>query len=238
VDAGCQDKVKNGLETDVDCGGQTCAPCSAKQSCAQGSDCDSAICDAATKRCDAASCSDGVINQAETDIDCGGENCNMCPNARKCRASTDCQSGVCQAKVCVPAAATGIAVPRNAWHVTASNTFADASVASCFDGLPATRWTTGAPQAPNMWLELDLGRTEIFFSVVIDSSQFPDDAAKTYNVYFSTDGTFGTAARTSVPGAALSTLKFDSAIVARYIKVELASSDKSWWSVGELAVYQ
>jgi hypothetical protein len=202
------------------------------------SDCDSDICGVA-KTCDAASCTDAVNNQGETDVDCGGAKCQPCPVDRKCKAASDCQSGVCQAKLCVPASATGIALPQNAWQVTASNTFSSSSTADAFDGNPATRWTTGALQIPGLWLELDLGRTEIFFSILIDSSQFPDDAAKSYNIYFSNDGTFGTAARTGVPGAALSTIKFDSAVVARYIKIELASSDsKAWWSVGELSVYQ
>ncbi len=43
VDPGCHDGVKNGTETDVDCGG-SCAPCDAGRSCASGSDCTSGHC--------------------------------------------------------------------------------------------------------------------------------------------------------------------------------------------------
>jgi hypothetical protein len=238
VDAGCQDKLKNAKETDVDCGGPVCAPCTANQRCTTDDDCDSDICDARTLRCVAASCSDGVVNQDETDTDCGGALCDPCENDRKCTAASDCQSSVCQARLCVPAAATGVMLPENKWQLTASNTFSDSSTASALDGDSSTRWTSGADQAPGMWLELDLGQSEIFFSIVIDSSQFSTDAATSYNVYFSNDGTFATAARTAVPGAAISTLKFDSAVVARYIKLELAAGSSNWWSVGELSVYE
>jgi hypothetical protein len=238
VDAGCQDKTKNAQETDVDCGGKTCAPCTANQHCLVDSDCDSDICDQPSLRCVAASCSDGVVNQDETDTDCGGTICDKCETDRKCKGASDCKSGVCQARLCVPAAATGIQLGKNSWQLTASNTFADASTTAALDGDPTTRWTSGAQQVPGMWLELDLGQTEIFFSIVIDSSQFPTDAAQSYNVYFSNDGTFGTPARSAVPGASLSTVTFDSAVVARYIKLELASGNENWWSVGELSVYQ
>jgi hypothetical protein len=238
VAAGCQDKTKNAQETDVDCGGMTCAPCTANQHCSASSDCDSAVCDTTTFRCSAASCSDAVINQGETDVDCGGSNCSPCPVDRKCKVSTDCQSGVCQAKLCVPASASGVKLPQNSWQATASNTFSDSTTNALFDGEITKRWTSGAVQAPGMWIVLDLGETEIFFSIVLDSSQFPDDAAVSYNVYFSTDGMFGSAARTAVPGASVSTITFDSAVVARYIKIELASGGPNWWSVGEMSVYQ
>ena len=49
----CSDGVKNGFETDIDCGGPDCIPCP--------------------------SCNDGLLNQNETDIDCGGV-CKPCPS--------------------------------------------------------------------------------------------------------------------------------------------------------------
>src|SRR6185369_4053556 len=43
--ATCADGVVDGAETDVDCGGGVCAPCSGGHVCNQGSDCKSGICD-------------------------------------------------------------------------------------------------------------------------------------------------------------------------------------------------
>jgi len=48
----------------------------------------------------APSCSDGVLNGHETDIDCGGPWCNKCADAKKCSLVTDCLSGECTNKVC------------------------------------------------------------------------------------------------------------------------------------------
>ncbi|MCB9659445.1 MAG: hypothetical protein H6726_17505 [Sandaracinaceae bacterium] len=49
------------------------------------------------------SCSDGVVNQDETDIDCGGATCGGCQNGGMCSAPTDCVSGGCGANgVCAP----------------------------------------------------------------------------------------------------------------------------------------
>jgi cellulose 1,4-beta-cellobiosidase len=55
---------------------------------------------------------DGVQNQNETYIDCGG-NCapgQKCADGRGCMASTDCQSANCVMSVCQPAAMSGLKV--------------------------------------------------------------------------------------------------------------------------------
>jgi hypothetical protein len=50
--------------------------------------------------CDAASCSDGLMNQAETDVDCGGSGCAACPVDASCMVGENCQSGVCMQQAC------------------------------------------------------------------------------------------------------------------------------------------
>ena len=45
-------------------------------------------------------CDDGVKNQDETDIDCGGENCSRCRANQTCTKHTDCTTGFCHAKIC------------------------------------------------------------------------------------------------------------------------------------------
>ena len=40
----CTDLVKNGVETDVDCGGGTCVDCAAGKACLGGTDCVSGSC--------------------------------------------------------------------------------------------------------------------------------------------------------------------------------------------------
>ncbi len=69
-------------------------------SCSAGSECASGVCTA--KKCAAPTCSDGVDNGAETDVDCGGGTCPKCPDNRSCNAPADCISGNCQGSTCKP----------------------------------------------------------------------------------------------------------------------------------------
>lgn len=93
----CDDKVKNGDESDSDCGGAACGKCAAGDKCVTETDCVSGAC--ANEIC-SATCSDGMKNGAETGLDCGG-GCPGCKDGEACAVSADCGSGVCQAKACV-----------------------------------------------------------------------------------------------------------------------------------------
>ena len=100
----CTDAVKNGDETDVDCGGSTCAPCAAAKKCAGAADCQSGVCAAGV--CAAPSCTDAVKNGDETDVDCGGSTCTPCAAGKACKGPSDCGSAVCSAGLCVAASCT------------------------------------------------------------------------------------------------------------------------------------
>ena len=54
--------------------------------------------------CVAASCTDGVKNGAETDIDCGGSTCKACAAGKKCLTATDCKPNLCSSGTCAVAA--------------------------------------------------------------------------------------------------------------------------------------
>jgi len=45
----------------------------------------------------APNCSDGIKNQDETDVDCGGTVCPPCGDGATCNVASDCTSGHCQA---------------------------------------------------------------------------------------------------------------------------------------------
>ncbi|HJL15923.1 MAG TPA: hypothetical protein RMH99_09715 [Sandaracinaceae bacterium LLY-WYZ-13_1] len=45
----------------------------------------------------AASCDDGVANGGETDVDCGGPDCDPCAGGQGCAEGSDCASGFCGA---------------------------------------------------------------------------------------------------------------------------------------------
>jgi hypothetical protein len=128
----CEDGVQDGAEGDVDCGGSCATTCAVGSGCFLATDCTSAICNGMTNLCVAtlcedgmqdqdetavdcggvcvacSTCQDGLRNGAETDIDCGG-GCGACVG-EACTLPTDCASGLCPSGVCVTP--VGSAPPR------------------------------------------------------------------------------------------------------------------------------
>src|SRR5262249_12929188 len=99
----CDDGLRNGDESDVDCGGSQCAGCATARLCRGGADCIDHVCK--NNRCAAPSCSDGVQNGYESDVDCG-DGCLPCPIGKHCSADYQCawpSSGRCAGAVCVAA---------------------------------------------------------------------------------------------------------------------------------------
>jgi len=85
----CSDGKMDGDETDVDCGGGTCAPCPAGDDCFYGSDCASGICQCRTCRVlPPPHCHDGVQDSDEQGVDCGGADCLGCARGTICGTTT------------------------------------------------------------------------------------------------------------------------------------------------------
>src|SRR4051812_42063235 len=83
----CNDGVKNGEETDVDCGGKFCGRCEAGSTCKVQNDCKEGICTNGV--CRVPSCTDTVQNGSETDVDCG-DSCAPCQVGKACKVGPDC----------------------------------------------------------------------------------------------------------------------------------------------------
>lgn len=84
----CRDGVKNGDESDVDCGGATCAGCYLAQQCNVAADCATHVCNGGS--CAGSPCLDMRQDGSETDVDCGGLDCAPCLGGQKCRSNFDC----------------------------------------------------------------------------------------------------------------------------------------------------
>lgn len=99
----CVDAVKNGGETDIDCGGVCVSKCNAGKACLVNPDCASGLCNPVNHICSADHCGDGTMDFDESDQDCGGSGCAGCNLGLACNAGSDCQSGVCDSmtKVCL-----------------------------------------------------------------------------------------------------------------------------------------
>lgn len=93
------DNVKNGDETDVDCGGS--APrCADGKACKIADDCTSGVCTGNV--CKAPAPDDNIKNGDETDVDCGGATAPKCAADKACAKNEDCASSACSyAKKCV-----------------------------------------------------------------------------------------------------------------------------------------
>ena len=112
----CNDGIRNRDETDVDCGGEICPKCVDTKVCNVRSDCTSGVCESNICQgeflvhCNTLfyvhyhfsvpSCSDGIRNRDETDIDCGSTSCPKCIDTKVCNGGSDCTSGVCTFKIC------------------------------------------------------------------------------------------------------------------------------------------
>jgi cysteine-rich repeat protein len=90
--------------------------CPATIGCGGNNDCQSGVCclgtagtsgcpcpagvTCAPNRCLAPTCTDGVLNGNETDLDCGGGICPKCSAGQTCIFASDCASGVCTQSIC------------------------------------------------------------------------------------------------------------------------------------------
>jgi hypothetical protein len=100
------DGVKNGDETGVDCGGSSPKKCPPGEGCNTTADCNNVKCDIVAKKCLPASHSDGIKNDGETGVDCGGvTGAPKCPTGQGCVADSDCNNVRCDVGVtnlCLP----------------------------------------------------------------------------------------------------------------------------------------
>jgi hypothetical protein len=98
---GCSNGVKDGDETDADCGG-SCEPCGLGRACAYDWDCSATAagcdttlggcaCDESSRVCVASHCVDRRRDGAESDVDCGGQ-CAGCGPGKVCHHDADCSA--------------------------------------------------------------------------------------------------------------------------------------------------
>lgn len=96
ADPTATDHVKNGTETDIDCGGAgDIARCADGKTCKEGPDCESAVCTGGT--CKPPTATDSVKNGDESDVDCGGTSTGApkCVVGNACKAHADCATDGC-----------------------------------------------------------------------------------------------------------------------------------------------
>jgi glucosylceramidase len=119
---------------------------------------------------------------------------------------------------------------------TATASPAGESPAAAVDGDASTRWSSGQAQQPGQYLQVDLGATEAFRQVAIDSGGNLGDYARGWQLAVSDDATSW---RTVASGAGTGQLTTVDLPLnrARYLRVTSTASAGNWWSVSDIRLY-
>jgi O-glycosyl hydrolase len=130
------------------------------------------------------------------------------------------------------------ALPRDAWVVTASSSAAGEPPSNMIDGDIASRWSSGTGMVPGMSITIDMGATETFSQIVMDSGASTGDYARGWEIFVSDDGTtWGDPIATGVGSGRIVTASFADQ-TARYVRiVQTADGGGFWWSVAELYAF-
>ena len=125
---------------------------------------------------------------------------------------------------------------RREWKLTASHGGGDLHHA--VDGDAGSRWTTGTPQQPGMWLRIELPEAAEVTAIGLDTTQSGGDFPERYEVYASADGvTWGTAIATGAGSKKDPVIRLP-VTTTRFLKVvQTGKKDGLWWSVHELRLF-
>jgi hypothetical protein len=128
------------------------------------------------------------------------------------------------------------ALTRTGWTLTGSDNTSQLSM--LIDGNVGTRWTTGRPQQPGEWFQIDLGANPpAYDDITLDSSQEGNDWGRAVTIETSKDGTtWTTLTVTGAPQGGVTALTYN-CTQDRYIKVtQQSNTPTNWWSIGEVNV--
>src|SRR5579863_9162371 len=147
--------------------------------------------------------------------------------------------GTAQFLAVTPAAqAAETQLSETGW-VASSNTNSSAAdaPANAIDGNLSTRFSSDAFQASGMYFQVNLGSSQTFNQIVLNSGGSAGDYARGYNVEVSTNGSTFTSVTTGTGTASPETITFADQ-TAQYIRVVLtAASTTNWWSIAEFTAF-
>ncbi|MFI7015935.1 discoidin domain-containing protein [Streptomyces sp. NPDC050164] len=127
------------------------------------------------------------------------------------------------------------ALSRDGWQASASASSSDDPPSKAIDGDATTRWSLGHGMQPGDWFQVDLGSTQTFDQLVLDTSASSGDFVRQYEVYASDDGASWGKPIATGPGSTVSRILLPTT-TARYIRVVNKASSGSWWSIHDVSV--
>ena len=124
---------------------------------------------------------------------------------------------------------------RKDWKLTASH--GSGTSAAAVDGDAGSRYTTGTPQIPGMWFQIELPQETVISGIELDSAKSPSDYPRGYEVALSSDGTTWGKPVASGKGGGGASIAFEPA-KAKFIKItQTGSVNGLFWSIHELQIF-
>ncbi|MDB3935584.1 DUF1501 domain-containing protein [Granulosicoccus sp.] len=129
---------------------------------------------------------------------------------------------------------TGV-LDRSSWSVAANRNNGDTP--NAVDGNASTRWTTNTDMAPGQSFMIDMGTSQTFNRVVLDTTGSVNDYPRGYDLLVSNDGSNWTTVASGNGDSVTTSIAFGSQ-QARFIRIDQTGShDRWWWSIHDLNVY-
>ncbi|CAF1412356.1 unnamed protein product [Adineta steineri] len=236
------DRIKDGDESDIDCGGSRCPKCSNAMNCKEDCDCISNICK--NGRCASyLSCEDNIKNQNETDIDCGGIKCPRCDNLKNCSDDCDCISGACKNNQCIENGSTtssiqnttstpSTAVSANSTSPSSAMSTISASLTSISANSSSTSSIQNATSVPFTTVFTNSNLTSSAMSTIsasVTSISANSSSASTFSTTFSANSTSPSSAM-SITSASITSISANSSsasILATTVSVGSTSASQT-----------
>ena len=125
---------------------------------------------------------------------------------------------------------------RKSWVISASHKAENAGLA--VDGKIETRYTTGTPQVPGMWFEIELPLETQVAGVELDAGSSGKDYPRGYKLELSTDGEHWKDVANGKGAGSVTDIQFSPA-KAKFIRItQTGSVGGLFWSIHELQVFE
>jgi endo-1,3(4)-beta-glucanase len=126
-------------------------------------------------------------------------------------------------------------IDRSNWTVMASSRFAQDPEQHMIDGSRDTIWSSGVPQVPGEWVQVDMGAVNYVDTVVVDAAGRNGDYPRGLRIYMSQDGTsWGDPVYEANGFTSQRVAATFAPVQGRYLHVEQTGSASNWWSVAEI----
>ncbi|WP_051251162.1 discoidin domain-containing protein [Paenibacillus harenae] len=131
------------------------------------------------------------------------------------------------------------ALSKTGWTATATDIspWGDGNPENMLDDNVNTRYSSGTGQYNGLSFTVDMGQTQTFNKIMLDSGSSIGDYSRSADVYVSTDGTDWNKVSSIVSDGQQVQLATFNTQTARYIKVVNTGSAGTWWSITEFNVY-